>query len=107
MVVSYWSGSGPLAVLQNGAASIAASTTGSTVNGWTYYEHLLPAGTSQVSVSRTNAIIDELRLHPQNAQMTTYTYDPGIGVTSQTAANGLPVRYEYNELGQLLNIKDE
>jgi hypothetical protein len=107
MIVSYWSRSGAVTVKQNNTTDIAATTTGSTVNGWTYYEHLLPASTSQVAVSSTNAIIDELRLYPAEAQMTTYTYDPLVGVTSQTSPKGLPVSYEYDGLNRLVNVKDE
>ncbi|MVT41209.1 hypothetical protein GO495_11500 [Chitinophaga oryziterrae] len=107
MIVAYWSRSGAVTVMQNNTTTIAATTTGSTVNGWTYYEHLLPASTSQVAVSGANAIIDELRLYPSDAQMTTFTYDPLIGVTSQTSSKGLPVSYEYDGLNRLVNVKDE
>lgn len=107
VIVAYWSRNGAITVKQNNTTNIAVTTTGSTVNGWTYYEHLLPASTSQVAVSATNAIIDELRLYPEEAQMTTYTYEPLIGVTSQTDTKGLPVSYEYDGLGRLVNVKDE
>jgi YD repeat-containing protein len=107
MIVAYWSRNGAITVKQNNTTNIAVTTTGSTVNGWTYYEHLLPTSTLQVAVSGSNAIIDELRLYPAEAQMTTYTYEPLIGTTSQTDSRGMPVSYEYDGYGRLINIKDE
>lgn len=38
--------------------------------------------------------------------MTTYTYLPGIGITSQTDVNGNTTYYEYDSLGRLVTIKD-
>ena len=41
------------------------------------------------------------------AQVTTYTYIPGIGVTSETTPAGRTTYYEYNGLGQLKVIRDQ
>ncbi len=101
-VVSYWS--------KNGAQSVNGSATaiaGSTYGGWTYYEHSIanPAGgTITVSGSGT---IDELRLYPVDAQMTSYTYDPIVGMTSSTDAKGQITYYEYDSFQRLVNIKNK
>jgi YD repeat-containing protein len=50
--------------------------------------------------------IDDVRFHPESAQMSTYTYDPLVGVTSITDAKGLIVKYEYDASGRLSLIKD-
>ncbi|MFC4870573.1 hypothetical protein [Negadavirga shengliensis] len=60
-----------------------------------------------VVISGSNILIDELRLHPANAQMTTYTYDPMVGVTGMTNARNYTVHYEYDDTGRLINIRDE
>jgi len=101
-IVSYWKKSGTIAV--NGTTP----TTGKTINGWTYYEHKVvnPSGGS-ITVSGTNGLIDELRLYPLTAQMTTYTYEPLIGMTSQCDANNNITYYEYDSFGRLSLVKDQ
>lgn len=51
--------------------------------------------------------IDELRFYPTDAQMTTYTYDPLIGVTSQCDINNKIIYYVYDSFGRLKLIKDQ
>jgi len=101
-IISYWS--------QNGSYYISGGTattrTGKTVNGWTYYEHVVTAGSSILTVSG-GGWIDELRCYPSQAQMTTYTYDPLIGMTSSSDAQGRVTYYEYDGLGRLVTVKDQ
>ncbi|NTD97013.1 RHS repeat protein [Agrobacterium tumefaciens] len=49
---------------------------------------------------------DDIRVYPSDAEMTTYTYKTGVGVTSVTDVNGLVTYYEYDNFNRLLNIKD-
>jgi YD repeat-containing protein len=51
--------------------------------------------------------IDELRIYPADAQLTTYTYDPLVGVTSSTDINNQPVQFDYDGLGRLILVKDQ
>lgn len=53
-----------------------------------------------------NALWDDIRFHPSDASMTTYTYAPLIGMTSQSDANNLPTYYEYDDFGRLKLIRD-
>jgi len=99
-VVSYWS--------RNGAFSVTGSTgtvTGKMANGWTYYEHAV-SGTSSVTISGTGNI-DELRLYPKDAQITTSTYQPLIGKTSECDAGNRIRYYIYDGFGRLKVMKDQ
>lgn len=102
-VVSYWiKGSTPLTI--TGTQS-GYPLTGKTIKGWTYFEHKV-TGVSSVSISGT-AYVDEIRLHPWKAQMTSYTYTPLIGITSICDTDGKLTYYTYDNFGRLKWIRDQ
>ena len=51
--------------------------------------------------------IDELRLYPAIAEMSTQTFEPLIGVTSQCGPNSQLLYYEYDGLNRLVYVKDD
>lgn len=87
------------------------STTGPTYNGWTYYEHTYDRSTATATATLTltpgTIKLDELRLHPEGALMTTFTHDPGVGMTSQTDAAGITTYYQYDESNRLELVRDQ
>ena len=106
-IVSYWT--------ENSSAfSIAGTISGYPVKGktilinnnsWTLYVHKV-TGQSTITLSGSGHI-DELRLYPATAQMTTYTYSPLIGMTSQTDVGNRVTYYEYDGLARLKRIRDQ
>ncbi|WPU95633.1 hypothetical protein SNE25_08890 [Mucilaginibacter sabulilitoris] len=102
-IVSYWTtNTGPLTI----AGTMSGyPVKGATNKGWTYYEHQI-TGVSTVTVSGTGNI-DELRLYPAGGQMTTYTYDPLVGVTSLTDAKNQVSYYEYDGFQRLRDVRDQ
>ncbi len=51
--------------------------------------------------------IDQVRAYPKGALMTTYAYDPGVGVISKTDVNNITEFYEYDDLGRVTAIRDD
>lgn len=82
-----------------------APTVVDVINGWTNYT-LQFKGAANLQIVG-NAIIDEVRLHPADALMTTYSYEPLVGITSETDAKGMTTYYEYDAFKRLKNIKDQ
>ncbi|MEQ6121140.1 RHS repeat domain-containing protein [Reichenbachiella sp. MALMAid0571] len=81
----------------------------SSSNGTDWTKNTVPitVTTSSTTYSITGSnYLDDIRLHPVDAQMTTYTHDPLIGITSQTDPNGVTTYYEYDDFGRLRHIRD-
>ncbi len=100
-IVSYWS--------KNGARNVngTIATVGRSINGWTYYEHKVTLAVNGTVTVSGAGVIDELRLYPEKALMTTYTYEPLIGMTSQCDANNRISFYEYDPFNRLKLIRDQ
>jgi YD repeat-containing protein len=100
-VVSYWSKTGSSYTVSGSTAVVQ----GKTIGGWTYFEHTV-SGVSTLTVSGAGDI-DELRLYPTTAQMTTFTYTPLVGMTSQCDADNRVTYYQYDALGRMKVVLDQ
>ena len=108
--------------VQGSTPPALALVGGQVVSGWQpvatasgqwqqYHTSLRFTAKGQVSldspVGSSALLLDELRLSPVGAQLTTYTHDPLIGMTSQTDPTGRTLTYEYDDLGRLIRTRDE
>lgn len=73
---------------------------------WTLQKNDLAVTTSAYTINISGQV-DELRFYPSTAQMTTYTYSPLIGQTSQTDINNNSSYFEYDAFGRLMHIRDK
>lgn len=94
--------------------SVVTTATGT----WTYIEkdYLVPADVTQLNIridnngalnGGTKVWFDDLRLYPSDAQMTSYTFNPLIGMTSSTDSRNMTTFYEYDDQQRLMNVKDQ
>ncbi|HEY5744732.1 MAG TPA: hypothetical protein VIU12_01540 [Chryseolinea sp.] len=90
---------GTVAAIRNSAAD---------ANGWIYYEkEITLTATTTITISgASTAFIDELRLYPKTALMTTYTYELPYGLSTVTDPSGAVVYYDYDTYGRLKWIRD-
>ena len=104
-ILEYWAKS---AITASGGTITDISTSSPDANGWILYrKKVVIASNTTLSLSASSSTsIDELRLYPSDAQMTTYTYDPLFGMTSKTDENNVTTYYIYDSFGRLQDIKD-
>ena len=82
---------------------------GAIAGNWHQHRYALTvAANATLEIAATGLLwIDDVRLHPVEARMTTYTHAPLVGLTSQADPSGRTVTYEYDGLGRLLRTRDE
>jgi hypothetical protein len=75
---------------------------------WNYYEYKVKGVTSLTIKNSGSATvyIDDLRFHPSRARMTTQTYHPLFGVSSQTDANNQTIYTDHDEFGRTRGVMD-
>ena len=112
-IVSFWSKNGSVCVNGSQGSTTTVNTCqgsggwkqGATVNGWTYYE-VQVSNVDKIGLSGSG-LIDECRVYPVGAQMTTTTWSPLLGKTSECDAAGKVTYYLYDEMGRLVKISDD
>lgn len=97
------------------AQRVRFSPEGSQIDGWRLLsgEFRIPAGSTSISIKlenqgRINQYVDDLRIFPYDARMTTYTVDPQLlRVMAVLDENHFATYYDYDEEGQLARIRKE
>ncbi len=98
-ILTYWAKSEAAGLISGAAATPVRSR-----KGWTQYRRIVTSVTS-LTLSG-NYWIDDIRLHPAEAEMSSFTYDPLIGLTSEADAAGNIRYYEYDAFHRLSTIRD-
>ncbi len=99
---------------ETGSASYTDNISGTITGQWIFLEKEfeVPADVTQLNIRVDNngggtVWFDDIRLHPADAQMLTYTYDPLVGLTSQSDIQNVATLYEYDSFNRLLRIRDK
>lgn len=97
-------------------APITFSPSGPIIEGWQRYEGVIPiapatatsCALSFVNNSTKMVYFDDIRIHPFNANMKSYVYDPvNLRLTAELDANNYAKFYEYDPEGTLIRTKAE
>ena len=112
--VSYWAKNGiPTCQVANGTANdrLSVRTLTSRADGWTQYQATATIATNGAQIlfpaGQTGVWLDELRLHPVGAQLTSFVTEPLRGVISMADLNSRPSSYEYDAGNRLQRMRDE
>ncbi|AMR33702.1 hypothetical protein A0256_20835 [Mucilaginibacter sp. PAMC 26640] len=102
-IVSFWSKAGAAVTVSGG--TVTAGPVGNPKSGWTYREYTV-TGTASVTIGGSG-LLDELRLYPVNAQMSTYTYQPLVGMASKCDVRNNITYFTYDNVGRLAQVLDQ
>ena len=100
--LSYWYKAGSSVTVSGNSFVVTTSTP---KNGWIYIKRRIIQA-SDIYIGGTG-FIDEVRLYPENAQMTTFAYEPLVGITAQCDMNDKITYYSYDASGRLSIVKDD
>jgi hypothetical protein len=95
-------------VKSGASVTVNGNSLGSSIasqNGWNLYSKAL-TGITSITLSGSG-LIDEVRLHPRDANMETFAYEPLVGVISAADANNTIVYTEYDKLNRIKLIRDK
>jgi hypothetical protein len=104
--VSFWVKGGYYQINLNGQ-NISPITSRVGPDGWELKQVTFTGTAANISISSGSCLVDELRLHPLGARMSTYTYHASGGFSSVSDPNQRIVYYEYDEYNRLKLIRDE
>lgn len=95
--------------------TVDLNPAGPVIDGWRRYEGYFaaPNGANRLNLNfvnngTSNIYFDDIRIHPFNANMKSYVYDPvNQRLVAQLDANNYASFYEYDEEGTLIRTKAE
>lgn len=78
-----------------------------TGNTWALQSSTVPVTSNSYTINITSGQIDDVRFYPVDAQMSTSTYTALSGLTGSTDIKNEATYFEYDQLLQLKNTKDQ
>lgn len=105
-LISFWGKGSSGSITLNGSVVHTVSSSGSDWEYFTFEVDASNAGANPLIGLSSTGLIDELRLHPSDALMTTYCYDGASRISTISDTNGLSVYYTYDSFGRLIEVRD-
>lgn len=109
--------SSEITLLVGGPVRVTATAQpkGAIIDGWQQYEGVIdvPKGATAFNVvivprNNVNVYYDDLRIHPYNANMKSFVYDPvNLRLMAELDENNYATLYEYDDDGTLTRVKKE
>jgi hypothetical protein len=95
--------------------SVTLLPSGNMIEGWQRYEGIvtIPSNATSMSVTlqasaSSVTYFDDIRLHPFNAEMKSYVYNPvNLRLMAELDENNYATFYEYDDDGTLIRVKKE
>ncbi|MBX7107065.1 MAG: hypothetical protein K1X61_00305 [Chitinophagales bacterium] len=103
-ILTFWS-TVPVTLSGTGY-TVASSSTGEVIGGFTYYQYQLDFSGSGSVLITGNGKIDELRFYPVTASVTSYSYKPLAGITEICDENSYISHFEYDHLSRFQYAED-
>jgi|GEM_PF-777171 len=114
--VSYANSQVSIVVEQDsGNTVVIAKPAGGIIEGWQRIEQVVnvPEGTERISINlqstgATRVYFDDIRVHPYNANMRSFVYNPvNLRLMAELDENNYATFYEYDDDGTLIRLKQE
>lgn len=108
-IVSVWSNTVPKYAQGGQSVSFPQSTASvGTWGVWALFSTVVTGDGNALIITSSSSVakIDELRLYPLGASMTTVTYEPLIGKSSQCDAHNNIHFFEYDAMGRQTTVRD-
>jgi len=100
---------------EGGRQPVKIKPIGAIIDGWQRFEQVIevPVGSQSLSIvllatGNTTVYFDDLRVHPYNANMKSFVYDPlTLRMIAELDENNYATLFEYDEDGTLIRVKKE
>lgn len=79
-LVEYWSTGGNVTIVNQAGVSATLLPIGTANNGWIKYRHKLPPGTTGITLSAANIVIDDVLIAPEQCVWSTAVYANHAGI---------------------------
>ncbi|MFY0254916.1 hypothetical protein ACDQ55_13295 [Chitinophaga sp. 30R24] len=101
--------------IKTGTSNITALPSGNIIEGWQRIEQVvdIPANATTLTLTlnatgSTDVYFDDIRIHPYNANMKSFAYDPVLlRLMGELDENNYATFYEYDDDGTLIRVKKE